>query len=199
MSETAATDAAMAEMLNGTQPGADADQPDDEPTEEREEGQEPESIDDLPEWAREEILRLRRKDAAARVKLRQATKKQTPTTGEPPSDASEQALRAAEDRGRASARLEFAIQLAGAEIKAALAGVLDEDQIVDVVDDLNLTRFVDDDGEVDEDAVKALRDKYLHIVGKRTPPPVSNGRQTRAAPQKSTADQFADALGPAFR
>lgn len=196
MSESAAADAAMTEMLNGSAPaGADLDTPGQSLVDD-EEGQEPIPVEEQLSAIQDELRQARRANAALRVQLRDAKKQ--PTTEVPP-EASTQALTAAKEQGRNEARLEYGVQLAAAEIKAALAGVMTEEQIADVVDDLNLSRFVDDEGQVDKDAVKVLRDKFTSIVGKRSTPSVSNGRQTRATPTKNTADQFADALGAAFR
>lgn len=58
---------------------------------------------------------------------------------------------------------------ARAEVKAALAGVVDDPD--SIVEDLNLARFVTEDGEVDADAVKALRAKYAGFSGRRPPRP----------------------------
>jgi DNA repair exonuclease SbcCD ATPase subunit len=77
---------------------------------------------------------------------------------------------------------------ARSELKAALAGVVDDPDAI--VDDLNLARFVDDDGEVDSDAVDALRAKYARFGGRRAPRPDSsqasaaNGKSTPATPQE---------------
>jgi hypothetical protein len=68
----------------------------------------------------------------------------------------------AEERGRKAALAEHGQKLAGAEIKAALAGVVPDPKAI--VEDLNLAKYVTDDGEVDEDAVKALREKYLALA-----------------------------------
>ena len=193
MSESPATDAAMAQMLDTGEP-AEQEQPSQEAPEE---GQEPSnSIDDLPDWAQTEIRQLRRENANARIKARDAARAK-PSTDEQP-EASRQALKAAEDRGRSAARMEYGIRLAGAEVKAALAGVLAEDQIADIVEDLNLSRFVDDEGDVDSEAIKVLRDKYTALAGKRQAPRVGHGRNTSPPQAKSTADQFADALNAAL-
>jgi hypothetical protein len=193
MSEAATeSDAAVAAMLTEGIDPEGTTQP-----EGAEEGQEPTSIDDLPDWAQEEIRKLRRENATKRVTQREQSRR-TKTDTPQSTEASQQAITAAEERGRQAARMENGIRLAGAEVKAALAATLTEDQIADIVDDLNLSRFVDDDGEVDSEAVHALRDKYTALVGKRTAPKVSHGRQTQVRPVKSTADAFADALGEAF-
>lgn len=195
MSESPTTDAAVAAMLGeGDEPPEST-----EGTEAPEEieGQEPTAIEELPDWAQEEIRKLRRESANARVKARQAGRKAP--ASEQPTEASQQALKAAEERGRQAARLENGIRLARAEAKAALTGVVVEDQIDDVIDDLDLSRFVEDNGDVDSEAVKAFRDKFTNLVGKRSTPHVSHGRQTRATPSTSTADAFAKAVEGAFQ
>lgn len=65
-------------------------------------------------------------------------------------------------------------QIAAAEIKAALTGVVADPAAV--VDDLNLAKFVTDEGSIDAEAVKALRDRYAALSptgteGPRTPAP----------------------------
>jgi len=56
-------------------------------------------------------------------------------------------------------------------LKAALTGVVDDPG--GVLDDLNVAKFVTDDGEIDEDAVTALRERYAALGGgkPRTPAP----------------------------
>jgi hypothetical protein len=158
--------------------------------EQGDEGQEPSKLEDLPDWAQQEIKNLRREAANQRVKAREkARKAQTQTPAVEPKD-----LTAAEERGRESARLEYGIRLAGAEVKAALAGVVPDDKITEIVDELNLARYVGDDGEVDEDAIKVLRDRYTALLGTKRTPRVSHGKTGTAPSTKTTADQFADTL-----
>lgn len=76
----------------------------------------------------------------------------------------ERQLEEAREAGKAEARSENAQRLAGAEIKAALTGVVKEPSAV--VEDLNLAKFVTDDGEVDSEAVTALKTKYQQMGGK---------------------------------
>lgn len=145
---------------------------------ETQDGQEPTetAFEELPESWQTEIRRLRRENASKRVSARDAARKQTkdaPASDEP----SAQALKAAEERGRKSAALENGIRLARAEVRASLAGTLAPDHIDEIVEDLNLSRFVDDDGEVDTEAVAVLRDKYTSILGRKAPAKVSHGKQ----------------------
>lgn len=83
---------------------------------------------------------------------------------------------------------------ARSEVKAALAAVVDNpDQIIE---DLDMGRFVDDDGEVDQIAVQRLRAKYAGFSTPRKPRPdnsqasAANGRSTTITP----ADELADVV-----
>lgn len=70
----------------------------------------------------------------------------------------EKAVTAARDEATTAATLKFGEKLAGAEIKAALTGIVPDP--ASIVEDLNLTKYVTKDGEVDEAAVAALKAKY---------------------------------------
>jgi hypothetical protein len=150
-------------------------------------------LEDLPEQWQEEVRRLRRENAQQRVARRDAARAPKDEGGDDKAP-SAQALRAAEERGRQAARLETGVRLAGAEVRAALAGNLSEQQIEDVVDDLNLSRFVTDDGDVDREAVKHLRDKFVSILGKKPTPRPGHANRNGAPAQKSNADLFGDWL-----
>lgn len=186
-------DEAVAEAFGMNDPNAaDAQGAEDQ----QDQAQEAEDVafEDLPSSWQEEIRKLRRENAAQRVARRDAQR--SPSTSDPdkPDTPSAQALRAAENRGKANARLEYGVRLAGAEVRAALSGTLTDDQITDLVDDLNLSRFVLDDGEVDRDAIKVLRDKYTSILGKKPVARIGHGQRAGAPTQKSNADLFGDWL-----
>lgn len=78
----------------------------------------------------------------------------------------EKAVAEAEQRGRQAARVELARNLAAAEVKAALTGVVADP--AQIVEDLNLERYVTDDGGVDAEKVAALRAKYEALAPKPT-------------------------------
>jgi hypothetical protein len=89
-------------------------------------------------------------------------------------------------------------RLARAEVRAALAGVVDNPDAI--VDDLNLSRFVGEDGEVDANAIAALRQKYAGFSSPRPPRP--DGSQASGANGRSTsspADEFASLLQNTLR
>lgn len=76
---------------------------------------------------------------------------------------SERALKDAEERGRTAAKAELAQELAAARIEAALTGVVDDP--AELVEDLNLAKYVTDDGEVDNDAIATLRERWVKRNG----------------------------------
>lgn len=149
-------------------------------------------LEELPEAWQEEVRRLRRENAQNRVARRDQARQQQGNDDDKAPSA--QALRAAEERGRSAARLEFGVQLAGAEVRAALAGSMTEQQIEDVIDDLNLSRYVLDDGSVDREAVKNLRDKFVGLLGKKPTARPGHGQRQGVPTQKSNADLFGEWL-----
>ncbi len=86
----------------------------------------------------------------------------------------DKAVKAARDEATAEANKGFGVKLAAAEIKAALTGVVPDPSAI--VEDLNLGKYVTAAGEVDVDAVAALKAKYVALVpvgdGKKPPPKV---------------------------
>lgn len=71
----------------------------------------------------------------------------------------ERAVEDAKKAGRAEAVSELGQRIAAAELRAALTGLVPDPSLI--VEDVNLAKFVTDDGEVDNDAVAAFRAKYL--------------------------------------
>jgi hypothetical protein len=183
-------DSAVAEAFGvGTPPAED------EGAEQQAQVAEDVPLEELPAAWQEEVRRLRRENASQRVARRDAQRStQQQGDGEAPSA---QAIRAAEERGRKAAQLENGVRLAGAEIRAALVGAMTEEQVTDIIDDLNLSRYVTDEGEVDREAVTHLRDKFTSILGKKTTPRPGHGQRQGAPSQKSNADLFGDWLNSA--
>lgn len=71
---------------------------------------------------------------------------------------------------RAEVLSEVGKKLAAAKIEAALTGIVSDP--ASVVEDLNLGKYLDSDGEVDADSVKALREKFSSIAGGKKLPDV---------------------------
>lgn len=85
-------------------------------------------------------------------------------------------------------------RLAAAELKAALTGITDDPG--DIIDDLNLAKYITADGEVDTDAVAKTREKYAALKPTTTTPPptrpqgdIDQGRQGGTPTDMRTADE----------
>lgn len=92
----------------------------------------------------------------------------------------DRAVDAARDEGRKAALAETGQRLAAAEIRAALKGVVPDPRAI--VEDLNLSKYVTDDGDVDEKAVKALAEKYATFGGSTRQPSFDGGAKDKDAP-----------------
>lgn len=106
----------------------------------------------------------------------------------------EKAVAEAERRARTEAAREYGARLARAEFRALAAakGLNIDSDIFDLVD---TSRFVDDDGEIDEAAIKAAVAKLAKLAPK---PAVSSGGDFAGGngggtPPKSLADQIREA------
>lgn len=96
----------------------------------------------------------------------------------------QEAMRAAEARATAAT-----LRVARAEVKAALAGVVDNADTI--IEDLNLARFIDNDGEINTEAVDALRQKYAAFSAPRRPAPdTSQASGANGRTPTSPADEF---------
>ena len=105
----------------------------------------------------------------------------------------QEALKAAENRALASMQ-----RVARAEVKAALTGLVDDPD--SIVEDLNLARFVDDDGEINEGAIAALKTKYAGFSSKRGPrPDLSQGSGANGKTTANPAAEFASILQSQLR
>lgn len=102
---------------------------------------------------------------------------------------SEKAISEAEQRGRSAATADLSQRLAAAEVRAALTGVVPDPAAI--VEDLNLAKYVTDTGDVDQEAVTALRKKYESFATKPGPD-LKQGKQGGAA-TKDIDQQIAEA------
>lgn len=97
----------------------------------------------------------------------------------------ESAAKAADERAASALA-----RAASAEIRAALTGVVPDPAAV--VEDLNIGRFLNDDGDVDPGALKSLREKYAALAppsGPRAPAP--NPAQGSGKAPASLAERIA--------
>lgn len=103
----------------------------------------------------------------------------------------EKAIEEAREAGRAEAAKATATKLAAAELKAA--GIPK-----DIVEDLDLTKFLDEEGEVDTDKVEAHAKKYSSLT-KPGPGSADGGPRGGDKPTKATSLEgaVAAALNPA--
>jgi len=100
----------------------------------------------------------------------------------------QEAVKAADTRALASMQ-----RVARAEVKAALTGLVDDPD--SIVEDLNLARFIDDDGEINDGAIAALKTKYAGFAGKRGPrPDLSQGSGANGKTAANPAAEFASIL-----
>lgn len=81
--------------------------------------------------------------------------------------------------------------VAKAEVKAALTGVVPDPTAI--ADDLNLTRFINEDGGVNLDAVAALRDKYASLAPQASRTPAPNPAQGSSGSGPATPAQLSEA------
>lgn len=97
----------------------------------------------------------------------------------------QRAVEEAEQRGRSAASADFGQRLAAAEVKAALTGIVPDPAAI--VEDLNLAKYVTDTGDVDQEAVTALRSKYQALAAK---PPVADLKQgVQSSEARNSLDQ----------
>jgi molecular chaperone GrpE (heat shock protein) len=96
---------------------------------------------------------------------------------------------AAEAEKRANAALE---RVARAELKAALTGVVSDPG--SVVEDLNVSKFINESGDVDNEAVNAFKARYEGMFPQASKVPAPNPAQgTSGNPPKTIGDQIAAA------
>jgi hypothetical protein len=101
--------------------------------------------------------------------------------------AQEEAKAATERAQKASDRI------VSAELRAALTGVVEDPKAL--IEDLNLSRFRGEDGEVNEEAIEALRTKYAAFTANPEKPGLKpNPAQGKSAsPAPTLTDQIAQA------
>lgn len=96
------------------------------------------------------------------------------------------AAKAAEDRAQAAV-----LRIASAEVRAALTGIVPDPAAV--AEDLNLAKFLTDDGEVDAEKVAALRTKYQALAPSGPRAPLPNPAQGNGSANRSLGELVADA------
>lgn len=146
------------------------------PTEEHAPAEEPES------FPREYVEQLRKESAKYRTKATELEQELEGIRQSAMSDA-EKAVAEAEARGRAEAQTQFGGRLVRSEFVAAAAKRNPGFDAAAVLDDLNLAKFVNDDGEPDAKAIAQAVERLIPAEtgvpsfdgGPRTPAPAATG------------------------
>jgi hypothetical protein len=89
----------------------------------------------------------------------------------------ERAVAEAEQRGRSAALSESGARLVKAEFRAAAAGRLDKDALAAYLEDVDLKKFVGDDGEPDTKAIEA---RIAKLAGSQKATDFDGGARTPA-------------------
>lgn len=103
----------------------------------------------------------------------------------------EEAKAEAKKAGRDEAASEFGSRIAAAEIKAALTGIIPDP--ASIVEDLNISRYLTDTGEVDAAKVADLKAKYQALAKTPGTGSADGGPQGNPPKPKSIDDQIAEA------
>jgi len=155
-----------------------------------------ESLAALDEDTRKTVLdqlsKARREAAGYREKLREAEPlarkaRELETANQTEAERLQATARAAEDRAAAAVQ-----RAAAAEIRSALLGEgYTSDHAAALIEDMNVGRYVGEDGQVDTEAVRAKYGPLAPQPGSRAPRP--NPAQGRADAPKTLAEQIAEA------
>ncbi len=100
----------------------------------------------------------------------------------------EKAVKAARGEERAAVQREYAEQSARFAAKAQLEARLGKDAAAELLDDINIAKYVNDDGSVDEDGIGALA---ARLAPAAPPPNLHQGRQGAATPGQLTRADLA--------
>lgn len=93
----------------------------------------------------------------------------------------EKAIAEAKRQGRQEATAELSEKIVGARIEAALTGVVPDPAAI--VDDLNLGKYVTESGDVDTEAIEALRVKYAALNAGGAASDEGNGNGGKSKPK----------------
>lgn len=106
---------------------------------------------------------------------------------------SEQELAVAEaiEKAKTETRAEYSGVLVAAEVKVAATGLLDPEQIDSLLDSVDLTKFLTDDGQVDTDRIKSFVEG---IAPKGTGRPLDLGQGARSTTPGLGSDPLLQAL-----
>lgn len=184
--------------MSDTDPGTGAETPDtaDTAPDNDTSGQHQDDADTVVDWEQEatkwkSLARKHEKTAKTATSLQ----RELDSTRQSNMTDQERAVEAARAEARTEALKASGERLARSEIKAALTGLIDNP--ADIIEDLNLSRYVTEDGEVDEDAVDALKARYTAALGRRSARQggtAGHGRSGGGSKTETVADQFGSFL-----
>lgn len=166
------------------QQSADLDQHDDQHDDQQPEWKPPASQEELDRIVQQ---RLRRETAKykdfdsykERATLYDQLLAQTQTDAE-------RAAAEAEERAYNAAMSGVVPRLVKAEFRAAAKGVLESDQLEALLEDVDLTKYVSDDGEPDLDKI----DRKIKAVAPKAPPPSFGQGDRGRAPKNTNMNDF---------
>lgn len=124
----------------------------------------------------------------ARAKANAAAAKERDELKQSMMSEQEKAIEQARNEARVAALREAGAKIAAAEVRAAAAGRLGDEQLTTLLEGLNLAAFINDDGEVDLDKVRKFVDGIAPAPVNDTPQPPSFdlGQGARGTAKAST-------------
>lgn len=111
----------------------------------------------------------------------------------------EKAAKQAREEGRQAALAEATPRLVRAEFRAAAAGRMEAAQLDALLEDLDLSKYLTKDGEVDTDRVAKKITALAPDPGPNRPPLGGGGRKTEKPPAGSLGEAIASRLASANR
>lgn len=113
----------------------------------------------------------------------------------------EKAVEAAKAQARTEALREVGSHLVAAEFRATAAGRLDAEQVAALIEDLDMTKYLTESGEVDTERVAKKVDALAPKPAEQTAPvwpDLGQGPRGTASKPHDTAHQFAKAIDGLF-
>lgn len=94
----------------------------------------------------------------------------------------EKAVREARDTARGEVLKEIAPRLVSAEFRAVAAGRLTAEQVAELIEDLDMTKYLTESGEVDTERVTKKVDALAPKEERKSFPDLGQGKRTSATP-----------------
>lgn len=142
------------------------------------------------------VTELRRSEANTRTKLR-ATEKERDTLKTANLSADEKVVADAEQRGRSAAATDFGKRLARTEFDALAGRRNPEAKTAELLEFVDLAKFVGDDGEPDMNAIKSAVERLVPESDNKPPPPPNfeGGQRPPPAPGTDFSGEIRKKLG----